>query len=452
MRLKVTLLMVGVFLVAGCGLLDGNDSSLEAGRPVSLATAIPLPTIYPTGTPHPTPESTSTKLPVPTGVPETPIAFDQEVVDLRYTIPGLGLDRRIRGNVASQIEVFDAESNHREVRSNQVGVLLELQQSLPEIELATVPEGCDMCVQISYSLPFANSTGSGWLQDTRILASLENYTAAVLGPHFPPGTIVGLRRSATPYQIAHTIALSADGRLWRWTAIEAEIDNPMPLTSETIQPLIGAVEVLDFTGIPEALISECPYGPGLETLFLNISGEEHIFQISCPELTLPGKLLAIYSWLDAAIEDKIADSGLPSPEPPVTLDTLIHYATADEKRLTVLANGLAIAVDGDGITYSGTVTSTLVVSITNKLLNSGQLQAGANVLVGQTWPNMLVVRSPDGVYQAGWEADQQDVMQPMLTELEALLKSIIDAGDQAAELETTVTPMTLATPSMTPGP
>ncbi|MBK7894724.1 MAG: hypothetical protein IPJ90_07540 [Anaerolineaceae bacterium] len=166
---------------------------------------------------------TVTQAPLPTQATKTPIPFGANVVELRLTIPSLGLDRRLQGSVNSQIVLVDERTGFAVQRDNQASVLLDLQQVLPELVTTAVPEGCDSCVRITYSLPFSGVEGEGWLRDPVLLASLENYFTITLGPHFPAAAMIGLRRSASPYAPAHTIAVMEDGRLYRWMANQAEV-------------------------------------------------------------------------------------------------------------------------------------------------------------------------------------------------------------------------------------
>ena len=72
----------------------------------------PVRTLVPTFTPIPsvTPLATATSAPVfPTATAEasTPIPFDKTVVELRYTIPAIGLDRRLEGKLGGEIILAD---------------------------------------------------------------------------------------------------------------------------------------------------------------------------------------------------------------------------------------------------------------------------------------------------------------------------------------------------------
>jgi len=82
---------------------------------------------FPTSTPAPT------RPPQPTAVSNTPIPFDDTVVELRYQIPAIQLDRRLQGNVSSQIVLIDETTGHGQQRNNQAAVLLQLQQALKDL-------------------------------------------------------------------------------------------------------------------------------------------------------------------------------------------------------------------------------------------------------------------------------------------------------------------------------
>ncbi|HUM68821.1 MAG TPA: hypothetical protein PLK31_08250, partial [Chloroflexota bacterium] len=189
----------------------------------------------------------------PLAATSTPIDFGETAVEVRYTIPALGLDRRLQGSISSQIIVVDEMTGQAIKRSNQGGVLLQLQQVLREMLLPVVPEGCEGCVFVSYNLPYSERQGEGWLRDPVILASLENYLAVSLGPHFPPGTVAGLRRSASPFAPAHTIALTADGLLYIWLATESEVSPPIAADPA----LLAALDVLPLASLNNEYVAAC---------------------------------------------------------------------------------------------------------------------------------------------------------------------------------------------------
>ena len=206
--------------------------------PLTFTPPQPFERFFPT---HPV--VTVTQPTIPAQPTDTPIPFGDTVVEIQVQVPSIGLDRRLQGSISSQIIIVDEATGQALKRSNQAGVLLDLQQILPELLLPRVPEGCDTCVHISYNLPYGDLQGEGWLRDPVILASLENYFTLSVGPHFPPGTIAGIRRSSSPYAPAHTIALTEDGRVFTWIAAEAEVSQSVNASSV----LLEAMDNLDLS-------------------------------------------------------------------------------------------------------------------------------------------------------------------------------------------------------------
>lgn len=231
-----------------------------AARPAP--TLVVLPTLYPSPTSARESPTATPAMPA-TRAPEATADLQQTVVSLHYQIPAIGLDRRLEGNVAGTVTVVDEAAGLAATLAHQGGVLFELQSALPELELAPLPAGCEGCVAFSYSLPLSGEEDSGWLQDAVMLASVENYLALTLGPHWPEGTIAGLRRSASPYHVAQTAAVTADGELYRWRATAPDVSAA---ESSALPPLPDQPESL----APEYAVT-CPGAP-LETLYVNPAG------------------------------------------------------------------------------------------------------------------------------------------------------------------------------------
>ncbi len=137
MLAKIALGLAVCLLLLGCR---------QPPSPPPVATALPLiegvPTVAapspvaqlpPTFTPRPA-DMAPSPTPGPTRPPatprptNTPIPFDETAVELRYQIPSLGLDRRLQGNINSQIIYVDEATSLAFQRNNQASILLELQQ------------------------------------------------------------------------------------------------------------------------------------------------------------------------------------------------------------------------------------------------------------------------------------------------------------------------------------
>lgn len=425
-----TQIFVTVLLVFSALLLAGCDRNGESARRTAISSGEQVegiqlegeivPTIYPSRT---IPATSTPKLPAATSTPSpttTPIDYQQIAVVLRYHVPGIGLDRSISANISSQIELKDAATDEVVNISNQPHVLIELQQVLKDIELEPVPSNCTMCVRIEYELPMAGESGSGWLQDKRLLASLENYTAVLMGPHFPVGTIMGLRRSATLFHAAHTVALTEDGQVWHWKANDSRFESPGVFEGDLIS-LLNARDDLDPETLRNRYVTTCPQGPGFEELYLP-GGEEDInIRLTCPELTLPGSLLPIYVQLDALVNEYIELDQTQIPEPTVPLSATLQFKRSDGLNLTIFQDNSVSVIDAQGQVFTGTISNTIVSSVTHELITRELLQPGVVDTLEQTWANNIFVRGQGDVYETGWF----DEIRPELADFLAWLEDLI---------------------------
>lgn len=443
---KYVLILLGLLLM-GCS--NPQPPATPGGETAQIPQFTP-PVLAPTFTPLGTfnPPATFTPPPNATVVATTtPIPFDEKALELRYTIPALGLDRRLEGNIASQIVLVDETSLVAAERPNQSGVLLEMRQALSQVAVTAVPADCMGCVQLNYNLYITGQSGSGWLQDPTLLASLENYFATYLGPHFPPGTVLGLRRSATPFAPAHTLALAADGRLWLWLATEAQVSEPVQLTADS--PLFTLLAQLPIADLGDLYNVECPVA-SIETLYLNPTGEDKKIRIICPSYSLPTPLQSLYVAVDELLATKLADVALPSPPYGFPLAAVLDYKRADGNHLTLFQDG-SVTLETADLTYTTTLTTTTALSLTSSLLESGILQPGLTtfqpIVTGtpaDTAPvSTLLVRWVDGVYDGKW-ANTAEI--PALAELDALLNTFL-----ALSLpQTAVSPTPESTPTIQP--
>jgi hypothetical protein len=411
----------------------------------------------PTWTPAPTRAQEATE------EPEATINFSDPVIYLEYKIPALGLDRRLEGNVSSQITVIDQAREVTVQRSNQGNVLLELQQTLPQISLSPLPEGCDACVYFQYEFPLSQESGEGWLQDPVINASLENYMSIMVGPHFPPDTVVGLRRSASPYYPAHTAAVTADGRVYTWLATEAEVAKPIT----TSFPINATLAELPLDQLADRYIVDCEVEPA-EMLRIAITAEPLDVIIRCPAYSLSTTLLPLYLQLDEILAAKLATytDGPPRPTPDFPLDAILDYKRLDDNRLTLFENGRITVQNSSQIIYTGTVTTTNMISLTADLLASGQLRPGLTTFLGdgniaagtpettsapESPVSLLLVRSNNGVYDGEFE----NIDIPFLADLNTLLDSFLGISEPTATgtAEVPAEPEeNQATPTPTPSP
>lgn len=411
--------------------VDQNETPDVRATP----TPFTLPTLLPTATAVIAPSANVTSTPAPTVPPQSTVDFEQPVVELRYTIPSLQLDRRLEGDVNGQVTVVDETRGVAAIRQNQGGVLLELQGVLPELDLEPIPADCDTCVSFSYELFLEDIEGQGWLQDPVLLASVENYTAALLGPHFPPDAVLGLRRSATAYDVAHTMALDEDGLLYRWLATSGEVEAPTPIdaVAPDLPQLVAALQQESFQ---QQYIVNCVSAP-LESLFIrgaevdSESEMDNLIQLSCPAYSLPRSLLPLYTRLDLLLEEVLEGGGIPRPPSEVALGAVIDYRNENEAHVSVFFDGTTTIEDEAGETFTTTLDITEVVSMTESLLESSVLQPELTNIIDGELPNNLLVRGEQGMMEAAWPEDEPP--QEIVDALE-ILEGLLAPDDETDEI------------------
>ncbi len=431
-----------VVILVSCGQAatggDGNYVMPTPRPPMTLA-----PTFTPASTQAPLPTITPPSFAQETAVLDTPIPFDETVIQLWYQIPMLGVNRRLQGNVANQLILVDENSGRSVQRNNEGGVMFELRQALSNMELASLPEGCQGCVYVAYEITDAGLSGAGWLQDPVVLASIENFMSASLGPHFPAGTVIGLRRSASPFTPGHSIAITEDGRLWMWLATESDVSAPVG--TEAVFPALAELAQLPFAELDEKYEADCR-GVPIETLSLTQNGDTWQGRIVCPELTLPTTLQPLYIELDKLVAEKTADVTATQPESAFPVDALLQYSRSDDSMLKLFTDSTLIATDPFGGVFTSTLTSTLPISLTSSILETGVLGPGyqsfmatepvTTTVTAEPPTFVLAVRGPDGVYDGEWPALPNF---EILRELNSILNRMIsDSGDAEFIEETPV--------------
>jgi hypothetical protein len=428
-----------IFLILALGVIGNITACAEQAASVTRvpqgATSVvlgtrELPTLYPTATPLPSPTPANTLTPQPSAVPATEIAFEQLVVDVTYAIPVLGLDRRIKGNVTGEIEVIDQNSGDSVTLKNRAGVIVELQQSLPRVTIDELPPDCDTCVRIEYNLPLTGQVGSGWLRDPQMLASLENYTVVVLGPHFPPGTVAGLRREATPFEVAHSAAITSDGLLWAWTATESQLTEP-DIVEGLGEQAAGNLALIDWPALPESVGYLCYEGGGAESLQLDGPNEMRLVDVRCPEMYLPSQLVPVYSILSDAVAPRLKGSEVTPPVLPMSLNTMVLFRRDDGATLSLFQSGRLTAIDPSGVSYTLTMTSTEALSLTAALLDNDLLEPGPEAIFAEDPGNVILVRAHDAVYEVSWR-EQTAALSALVEPWSKLLENVLrTTGTQA---------------------
>lgn len=453
--LTVSIFMLALFLV-GCDQPVATPV-VPAGviaTPPSENSRV-LPTVYPTASPLPTASATAPVTRPATAVPDTPVAFDEPVVVLTYRIPAIDLDRRLTGNLASQIEATDMTTGQAVTRQNQAGILLELQQALIDLELSELPADCDSCVQLSYELPLSEISAGGWLEDARFLASIENYFTALLGPHFPPETVAALRRSATPYYPAHTVAYTSDDSLWQWTAVEAELADPQSAAPPT-STMPAMLAQVDISALQDTYQAPCPEGSGIETLYVaNDSGSQAI-RLICPSLSLPAGLVPVYVALQELADATVIDQqGEPQPDPPMPLESLLLYRRDDGRELNLFLDGRTVLIDESDQVLTTTLNISQVLTLTTTLAESNLVRPGVEAFAAGETGNYIVVRGTDGVYEAAWDSEPRAGLGQFIELLDDLITRLLGEDDDltpTASPDGTTSPDEISTTIPSPEP
>ena len=126
------------------------------------------------------------------------------------------------------------------------------------------------------------------------MASLENFFEIALGPHFPPDMVVGLRRSASAYAPAQSLALTSDGTVWIWQANRSQIVASFAAADGLIEAL-SATATFSFQAVYDAACEAVP----VESLWLRRNPTDlQMIEIACPAYALPATLLPLYAQLD----------------------------------------------------------------------------------------------------------------------------------------------------------
>jgi hypothetical protein len=350
----------------------------------------------------------------------------------------LGLDRRVEANRAGRIDIVDETTGLVAVLRNQGPIIEQFRLGFGGLSLPPLPEDCPGCVAFSYELVDSGESGEGWLQDPVLLASVENYTAANLGPHFPAGTIFGLRRNANAFNAAHSLAVTADGQLWRWLATDAEVAAPVAVSSEpALAAALADLPALPLADLQGEYLVDCPVVP-LEVLYLAPAGEgergengagSRTIRLICPAFSLPASLLPLYLAADGALAPLLAQEGLAPPPLALPLDTMLDYQRVDGAHLTMQLSGQVVATDPAGSTYTTTLPVSQVISLTTRLAETDRLVRGVTAYTAGELPNILLVRGPLAMLEAAWRDLAPADIRPILVELDALLDEIIGLSE-----------------------
>lgn len=467
---RILFLLLPITLLVACQSDEPPSPPTQAAPAAALPTAVPLPTIYPTFTPNADGSIPTAATPTPQPIPptSTPVDFSKPVITFRYEIPALGLDRRFEGTLSSDIRLVDITAGTSIDLPNQARALLEIQNVLSNLQpLEPPPANCNgRCVLLTYDLPVEGKSGSGWLQDDILLASIEFFFANNLGAHFPPETIAGLHRAASGYTVSHTAAVLADGTVWRWQATDFQIPEPT-IGTGTITNLVPSLPLNLYENVYAA---DCPYFP-TETMHLASAAATRTINLVCPELTLPVSLTAVYGELvQLANQTLDPERNIPLPQQLLPLEGLLFYQRADGATLSILNDGTQVAIDAAGQPYTTTIPVQDARDLIDLMATSDVLPRGVAIANDpealEETESLLLMRNELGVYELGWsETIGQGLLPPILTLDEWLINEVGFIGEVVAptatpEISSTITitatvPLTTTVPvtnTVTPTP
>ena len=338
-----------------------------------------------------------------------PTVSNEIIVNLRYALPALNLNRTLSGTADGQISIYDEATGRTAKGSQREDILAELIPALSVTTLEPLDDECPTCLFLSYELPLTGETREGWLRDPRLAASLENYLAIALGPHFPPETIIGLRRSASSYAPAHSLALTANGRLFQWSATEDQFveDEDNSFAPAELQSTLNR---LPLARLQDSYVVDCALSPN-ELLYLRVGETSRAVQIVCPEFALSDMLLPLYLQLDSLMAAKLGNESTPPPAA-FPLSSLIDYQRAEDgARMTLFIDGSAIIATttlSNTVAITSTISATQLRNLQLDLLATGVLTTGLKTFhidpdAEVTNPSRLLVRGEEGVYDTIWE-------------------------------------------------
>ena len=135
-------------------------------------------------------------------------------------------------------------------------------------------------------------------------------------------------------------------------------------------------------------------------------------------------MISLYSSLDQLAAESEAESEIPEPEPIIPLNSVLDLNQMDGSMLTLNQDGLGLIRTPEGITQTMTISSSLILSTTTALIESGLLQAGLEGFLSEEEANVLFVRGPLGVYTVRWMEDDHPGMEIILAHIESIKQKI----------------------------
>lgn len=418
--------------------------------------ALPATTIeplQPTYTPS-DPLSQTAIAPIPTSeldslivTPAPSVDLNLPVLRLVYEIPAIGLNRTLEANLAGKLTLTDVTNENVVTISNGQRFLTEIAAAIQTNQalFEPIPADCELCVIIGYDLPAAGQSARGTLPDPTLQVSIQHLFASRLGPHFPPNTLIGHHRSASGYTVAHTAALTADNKLYRWIAADPQItvnQSQTVLDEATLNRLTA--EATKFSGVD--LSTKCPNFPNEILVF-----QEAAISVRCPELSLARSLIELYTTAADLTAPLLADGrNLPIPATSLPFSARLYYERRDGSTVTIFNDGTVAATflvtHTQSLTGTQTITPTVLPPQTVStsippgeidplvipLLASDVIPRGVTITVSneQTeYEELILIRSADGVYEFAWADGVGQELLPGIQILDLLLDQLRPTAD-----------------------
>lgn len=453
-----SLLLLFVLSTVACNTPSPTPEPVQDGNGLlPLPTARDVPPTFTPSAPEDAPPATAlpTREAQPTAIPNTPIAFEDVVITAHLRIPAIQYDRRLEGNIGSDLILIDETAAKGQQRSRQAFVLIELQQSLSELTLAPLPDGCDQCAELTVTFPLEEVEFSGWLEDPILLASLENLFTVALGPHFSPEAQMGLRRGASPFAPAQTLEVDANGTVWIWQANQSQVVS----TFAGSDGLLTAVSETVNQGFAEQYAANCD-GVPIETLMLQSdAGGKQLITIACPAFTLPLSLLPLYVQVDALMNEAVLDA-LPAPETGFPLTAVLQYQREDGIRLIVDQSQQFTLENSAGEVFTDTLSTEQISGFTTPLIEAGTVSLGLTTFASTDEETentaVLFIRGLEGVYDGAWENGRDvSALEPLNRFIDTYLgleTAVSTASQTPTATATANTPAPDLTPTTTPTP
>ena len=134
--------------------------------------------------------------------------------------------------------------------------------------------------------------------------------------------------------------------------------------------------------------------------------------------------MPFYIQLDALVNEYIDLDRTEVPEPTVPLSATLQFKRADGLNLTIFLDNSVTLIDSGGQIFTGTITNTIVSSVTQELISGNLIQPGVIDTLQETWTNNIFIRGQGDVYETGWINEIRSELADFVAWLEELIVQI----------------------------